>query len=213
MKVCNKCGLSKSLDDFGKRNDTKDGRRSQCRVCRNEVNAKWQTTDKSKETKRKWSKDNRDKSREYENRYWKKNPEKLKEKLARNGKLYNERHPEKIAEKNAKWRSENPDAVKAIQKRYRNRNPNKPRDDARRRKALLKGVVSEKFTEQDIFNRWGIDCHLCGEPVDLDAPRQVGVVGWERRLHLEHVIPLKSGGPDIIENVKPSHGLCNLKKN
>jgi 5-methylcytosine-specific restriction endonuclease McrA len=29
---------------------------------------------------------------------------------------------------------------------------------------------------------------------------------------MEHVIDLAIGGPDSLENVKPAHGLCNLKK-
>jgi hypothetical protein len=212
-KACSKCGEVLPLEMFAKRSDTKDGRRSQCRSCRNKINGTWQRTDTAKEYSRQWAKDNRDKVRKYEKRYWDKNPEKLKEKLVRNDKKYRERHPEKVRARIQEWQDNNPEKVKDKAKRYRDSHPNKSRDDARRRKALLLGVVSEKFTEQDIFDRWGTDCHICNEPVDLDAPRQVGAAGWEQGLHLEHVVPLKDGGPDTVENVKPSHGLCNLKKN
>jgi hypothetical protein len=214
MKICSKCRFEKPLDEFGNRSDTKDGKKTQCRECCNLTNSNWRKkSDKARETQRRWQKENREKVREYEARYWEKNPEKLKEKLSRNGKLYRQRYPERVAERDKRWRENNPEARKVIEKRFRSSHPNKSRDDARRRKALLKGVTSEKFTEQDIFNRWGTDCYLCNKPVDLDAPRQVGIPGWEVGLHLDHVIPLKENGPDIVENVKPTHGLCNLKKN
>lgn len=216
-KTCNKCGEQKPLDGFVKSKNTKSGYGGRCLPCHNEAGRKWATSDSGKAYgkaySKKWAAENPDKVREYEKRYWDKNPDKLKDKLARNDKKYRERHPEKVRARRKKWEDNNPEKVKAKAKRYRDSHPNKARDDARRRKALLLGVVSEKFTEQDIFDRWGTDCHICGKAVDLDAPRQVGITGWEQGLHLEHVVPLKAGGPDIVENVKPSHGLCNLKKN
>jgi hypothetical protein len=212
-KVCTKCHEEKPLDDFGKRNDTKDGRRSQCRLCRNEVNNTWQRTDKAKEASRSWRKANRDKTSEYEKRYWGTNPEKLKEKRSRSSKVWRERYPEKSRAKTAKWRAANPEKTREINKRSRDNSPGKSMRDWRTRRARLSGVISEKYTEQDVLTRWGANCHICGEEVDLTAPRSPGVSGWERGLHLDHVIPLKEKGPDVIENVKPSHGLCNLKKN
>lgn len=213
MKQCLKCGELKDLDSFGKRSDTKDGRRSQCRACRNEVNNKWQRSEKAKESARVWAKENREKAREYEKRYWEKNPEKLKEKLARNDKKYRERHPEKIRLKDKRWRLANPEKRREIERRYRETHPNKSRDDAIRRRALELGVESVKYTEDEIFSKWGTDCHICGKPVDLLAPRQVGVSGWEMGLHLDHVLAISKGGPDTPDNVKPSHGICNLRKN
>jgi len=47
----------------------------------------------------------------------------------------------------------------------------------------------------------------------MEAPRTCGVEGWERGLHLDHVIDIQFGGADAIDNVKPAHALCNLKKN
>jgi 5-methylcytosine-specific restriction endonuclease McrA len=58
----------------------------------------------------------------------------------------------------------------------------------------------------------GTNCHICNLPIDFSAPRQVSSPGWENALHLDHVIPLSKGGSDQIENVKPSHGKCNLIK-
>lgn len=83
----------------------------------------------------------------------------------------------------------------------------------RRRRALEASVYSEKYTTADVINRWGTDCHLCGKQIDLDAPKIIHQgEGWQTGLHLDHVVPIAYGGPDILENVKPAHALCNLSR-
>jgi len=31
-------------------------------------------------------------------------------------------------------------------------------------------------------------------------------------LHIDHLVPLAKGGSDTLENVRPAHGICNLRK-
>lgn len=71
---------------------------------------------------------------------------------------------------------------------------------------------TEPYQEADILHIYGIACHICEETIDLKAPRKVGEEGWERSLHMDHVIPLSKGGTDTIDNVLPSHASCNLRK-
>lgn len=47
----------------------------------------------------------------------------------------------------------------------------------------------------------------------LDAPRKVGVNNWELGFHVDHLVPLSKGGSDTLENVRPTHAVCNLRKN
>ena len=68
------------------------------------------------------------------------------------------------------------------------------------------------YSANTVIAKYGSLCHLCGEDIDLNAPRQTGVDGWDRGLHIDHVIPLSKGGKDTLENVRPSHGWCNLSK-
>ena len=82
----------------------------------------------------------------------------------------------------------------------------------RTRRALKNQVDSEPYSEADILHIYGIGCHICGETIDLKAPRRVGIEGWEYGLHLDHVIPIKAGGDDTTANVKPSHAVCNIRK-
>ena len=99
---------------------------------------------------------------------------------------------------------------------YNKRNPEKAAawnrlgNNRRYRNARENG--QEFYTRQDVLDKWGTDCHICNQPIDLLAPTQCGEPGWQQGLHLDHVVPLSKGGPDTLDNVKPSHGGCNIDK-
>ena len=94
----------------------------------------------------------------------------------------------------------------------RKNDPEKHAEYDRRARALRAGARSEPYTVHQVIQNFGKKCHLCGEDVDLFAPRKVGADGWERGLHLDHVVPLSYGGSDTIDNIRPAHGMCNLQK-
>ena len=68
------------------------------------------------------------------------------------------------------------------------------------------------YSELQVIQTYGGNCHICNSPIDFTAPRKVGVAGWEKGLHIDHVYPLSKGGLDTLENVRPSHGQCNVIK-
>lgn len=82
----------------------------------------------------------------------------------------------------------------------------------RTRRSRARHSVSTKITVEDLVSTYGSVCHLCNKEVDLDAPRKTGESGWENGLHVDHLVPISRGGADVIENVRPSHGLCNIRK-
>ena len=82
----------------------------------------------------------------------------------------------------------------------------------RLRRARKLDVIHEDYSTQDVLDLYGTDCHICHDPIDLALPRRVGQEGWEKGLQVDHVVPLKRGGNNTLENVRPSHGLCNVKK-
>lgn len=72
---------------------------------------------------------------------------------------------------------------------------------------------SDAYSLDDLFLSYGTKCHICKTEIDLDAPRRVGLdEGWQRGLHVDHLIPISKGGSDTLDNVRPSHGICNLRK-
>ena len=82
----------------------------------------------------------------------------------------------------------------------------------RRYKALKLSAEHESFTTQMVIDKYGSNCHICLFPIDLENSRIVGSDGWETGLHLDHLVPLSKGGSDTLENIRPAHGMCNVKK-
>lgn len=111
-----------------------------------------------------------------------------------------------------KYRKNNPAKFRAKQKRYWARNPEKAQEFNRKRRARVNDVEHLPYSKDQVLEKYGTDCHICGTPIDLNAPRKAGKKGWEHGLHLDHLIPISKGGPDTIDNVRPAHGLCNLSK-
>lgn len=80
----------------------------------------------------------------------------------------------------------------------------------RRAKKLENGI--DFYTEKQVLDVYGTDCYICKKPIDLKAPRTTWTKGWQKGLHIEHYIDIALGGPDTLENVRPSHAICNLTK-
>lgn len=111
------------------------------------------------------------------------------------------------------WRAKNSERLNEYNRQWKRNNPEMVRARKRHRRAVLAGVPSEVYTVDEILSMYGSHCHICGEGIDLKAPRGAGSgSNWERGLHLDHVIPLSKGGHDLASNVMPAHALCNLRK-
>lgn len=50
-------------------------------------------------------------------------------------------------------------------------------------------------------------CALCGERIDYD-------LRWPhpRCFVVDHILPVKKGGADVLENKQPAHAECNRQK-
>jgi 5-methylcytosine-specific restriction endonuclease McrA len=98
------------------------------------------------------------------------------------------------------------ESINTLRRAWRQRTPG-----GNRRGRRYKGEVG-LYSDIQVVEMYGARCHICNGPIDLDAPRQCGKSGWEKSLHIDHVFPLSKGGLDTIENVRPSHGQCNIIK-
>jgi 5-methylcytosine-specific restriction endonuclease McrA len=112
------------------------------------------------------------------------------------------------------WKDYRKRPEKKIRMREYARTNRKIRNGTRFKKLLAQGFNPAKdyFSANMVIETYGTDCHLCGGAIDLAAPRSPGAVGWEKSLHIDHVIPLSRGGDDTLDNVRPAHGQCNVKK-
>ena len=127
-------------------------------------------------------------------------------------KIYYQNNSEKINKRNKNYQKNNSKKVKERTKRYKKNNPEVARRSSRKRRALILNNTHEYYTEKQVLEKYGNNCYICNISIDLNAPRSSIKNGWQYGLHIEHVIDIALGGPDTLENARPSHGICNLKK-
>ena len=145
----------------------------------------------------------------YRSLYYKAHPEKKRAMDIR----YNERHPGQRNQYDKKYRDNNRDKTRTATLRWNKDHPDLMREAARKRRATKLDNGHVPYTESQVLDLYGTSCHICLIPVDLGVPRRIGKEeGWELGLHIDHVIPIIAGGPDTLENVRPSHAICNMKK-
>lgn len=58
-----------------------------------------------------------------------------------------------------------------------------------------------------VIRRTGAPCHLCGQPIDYNAPYLD-----PGEFVVDHVIPLAAGGTDSLANKRAAHRACNRQK-
>lgn len=85
--------------------------------------------------------------------------------------------------------------------------------EARSARYRIKTVKRQKvsnpyrISHEQILREYGSNCHVCQEPIDLELPR-TNRYGFT----VDHFIPISKGGTDAIENLRPAHWICNIKK-
>ena len=119
----------------------------------------------------------------------------------------------KVLEYQKIYREKYPEKNKERLKKYREKNLDKHAGYERKRRAIKRNSPSEKYTVEQILEIYGSNCHICGKEIDLNANRRSGYEGWEMGLQLDHIVPISKNGADTIENIRPSHGICNVSKN
>lgn len=126
---------------------------------------------------------------------------------------YNERHPGQRNKYDQKYRDNNRDKTRTASLKWNKENQSKINAAARKRRAVKLQNGWEPYTEAQVLERYGVTCYLCAAPIDPQIPRRIGKEnGWELGLHIDHVVPIIAGGPDTLENVRPTHAICNMKK-
>jgi 5-methylcytosine-specific restriction endonuclease McrA len=166
------------------------------------LDAEWRA--KNKEQKAKYYIENKERETKHKTNWTAENKERIAE---NNAKRYAQNKEREVA-KAAKYREEYP----GCSSEYYNRNKKRiakreatPQGKAIRlsyvhkRKARKRGVKSEPYTRQGVWNRDKGICGICNLPADPNK--------W----HLDHIIPL-GPGEDIFQNVQVTHPKCNLFK-
>lgn len=109
-------------------------------------------------------------------------------------------------DRQSEYRAANADKIEQYIKSPRGRS--KRADAEQRRNARKRGQVGEPYSREEIFDRDGWTCYLCGDDID-PALRRPNVMSAS----IDHVKPLSKSGLDCTTNVRASHLLCNVRKN
>lgn len=231
-KICRKCKLDKDINEFSKKNTSKDGKQNICKYCDKQESKKWRENNKEKVKLQKeiYLKKNPEKLKEYQKEYQKKwakeNPEKIKSKR----KKYNLKNREKNKEKSDLWRKNNPE----YKKKYSENNRKRLWEcEKKRRENLLVKLTCNIRCRVNNFlksknikkNNKTLDIIGCStEFLKEHLEKQFkegmswdnqGKFGW----HIDHIIPLSSANTEEeiyklchYTNLQPLWAFDNLSK-
>lgn len=200
-KKCGKCTQEKSLGEFHKNKNSKDGRVRWCKECVKKNTKKYYIENREELLKknRDWRKKNPGYRRNPEDRaqYERDNAEKIRKRKQK----YYLKHKKKINTRNKKWHEENKERAQATCKKWEERNRGKRASYSQKRRAIKRDVddgtvtpeIARALYEEEI-------CCYCKKFVEREDR------------HMEHIHPLSRGGKHTITNIRMACVTCNLSK-
>jgi hypothetical protein len=227
VKRCGACTEWRPLDQFSRDAARWDGLTSTCRTCFSKItkNYRAKNRDKVLEYGRRYAVENRarksvarvdwrrrnpERDEETRRRYVENNRERIREldraryqrdrdkRVAYNRQYYEADKGRRIAQVR-QWRLDNPEAAAAKGVR-----------DSARRRARLRGLPYERWTEEQVIARDGLVCWVCG--VNVDGSTEGMRRGWA----IDHLIPIAAeydGHPgDTLPNLAVACHACNRSK-
>lgn len=212
-KVCSKCNIEKSVEEFGKFKSSKDGLLYSCKKCNNERSKKYR-------------KENPEKILEQQRKWRSKNPEWVK---AINRKNYIKKGKKYHSTRRKKWLEKNPEKRKEYRENYKPRK--RERRKERRESDPLYNIINRvrcrihKYLKLNNITKTNktfdiVGCSPKFLKEDLEKQFKDGM-SWENRdeWHIDHIIPLSSAETEerLYElchytNLQPLWAEENMKK-
>ena len=203
-KKCQRCGITKTLDNFTKKKAYSDGLDPWCKMCKKEYKAYWDSKNKEhrKKYRDKYYQEHHEEVLKYRREYRKRNIEKERER-DRQRKM-TPKDTEQNKQRAARWYKKNKELTINRAKAFSEENPDKIKQYRRknwhkRREIGLKTVndfTLEQWEECKVF--FNQECAYCGKKTKLEQ---------------DHVIPVTKGGGYTKNNIVPSCRTCNNSKN
>lgn len=138
----------------------------------------------------------RDARKAYLRRYYEENRETIREYQRE----YWQKNREKLINQNREWYRANREQQLEYRRKYRAENLERVLELNRKRRAREKGVTVRDFTAdqwEEVKSEWSHRCAYCGK---------------QKRLTVDHVIPIAKGGNHTKANIVPACQPCNSKK-
>jgi hypothetical protein len=220
-KKCNKCNVVKGVSEFGKRKDSKDGFRNDCKLCVKELQKGYRIDNEEKQVKymkvyykankeeilkrvKKHNDANKDDKKEYDKKYREANRDKIKEYyqdnkelLAKKKKEYRKSNKEKIAIRSKKYRKSNKEQITKQEKLYKASEVFKEKEKHRRQ---TDDLFRLKLNTRRAVQRYLNDgkSKTTREIIDIDYKDFQDYLGveYKENMHLDHIIPLSWANND-----------------
>ena len=216
MKICSKCKVEKTYDDFGKKARHPDGHSYTCKECANKKRREqWKEKEVTPEEK--------EKRKEYYDRYYDKN----KTKLSEYGKKYYSENKEKVLDRTAKYREENRDEINKKLRVYHRREDVKERNRLRYKndinyklKKVLRSRVIDALKKKGNYKTEStedlIGCSIPELLRHIERQFQEGM-SWDNhgfgddKWHVDHIIPCDSFNLEQEEERRKCFNYKNLQ--
>lgn len=182
-KPCTRCGEVKPATAFCKDKSKRGGFKSQCKKC---YLARCRPSHIVNAASKAWKKANPERYKASTLAWRKANPERVKYTKAAYSKAWSKANPEKVKAAIAAWRKANPE-TRSI---YR---------QTRRAKLYGNGGKLSKGLAGKLFKLQKGKCPCCKQPLGTDY-------------HLDHIVPIALGGPNIDSNIQLLRQRCNNQK-
>jgi hypothetical protein len=118
----------------------------------------------------------------------------------KSNKKYRQSHINSIKERNIKYRKEHKERYNEVNRKWKKEHPEKGRKQTHDHRAKIRNATG-KFTIKewnDLCKLYNNRCLWCGSN--------------NKKLTMDHVVPLVSGGTNYISNIQPLCMECNAKK-
>lgn len=194
MKICNKCEVEKSLEDFRLKKERSTYRyNSSCKKCESEQKKEYYLNNKSNILNRKKERivtpEAKEKRKEYLSKYYKENKEKRKEIMQK----YYKENREQLLKNASEYKKTKDGKISSRASASKRRNASLDNAD---------GTIT-KHSLDVLLQIQNNQCFYCKKDLSLLTDRET---------HLDHYIPLSKGGAHSITNVVWSCSSCNLQK-
>lgn len=196
LKLCRKCGETKSVSEFFKRSDC-NGYRHTCKLCSSKRAKTYYLANKSTMNAQsvKWAKDNPEKMLANRKRRYISHREKYRE--AARASYWKNRDVE--LDRQTRSRKEYPEKWRAWWRKSNSKHKDRCNANYHNYKARKRGNGGKHTAAEwrELCNKYGNRCLCCGSTEHLTK---------------DHVVPLSLGGTNAIDNIQPLCLSCNSRK-
>jgi len=190
--------------------ETERNKKGDCKPCAKAANAAWreanseqlkahrvENSEKINTERRAWAAANKEKVKASNLKFRQANPEKIRAISM----AYRKLNPEKVSAATKLWRLENQAIVKAYSRAYAAANPEARRIQTQNRNARKRanGGTLSKGLSAKLFKLQKGKCACCSLPLG-------------NNFHLDHILPITLGGPNIDSNIQLLRQRCNNQK-